>query len=135
MVRLEKDMAVIGTVNELLRQHEEDIVINANIICEYARMMEARSGHAVVNGFSAGSLTDFLWNHSDFFRYDPGESEKHAQPSFRLQTGDSGIPREMEDIRMFVGRMLTTLDPALNLPCAFLGDMQLLDTLSGEYSM
>mgnify|MGYP007031565242 FL=1 len=43
MVQLEKDMAVIGAVNELLRQHEENIVINANIVCEYTRMMEARS--------------------------------------------------------------------------------------------
>ena len=135
MVQLEKDMAVIGAVNELLRQHEENIVINAIIVCEYTRMMEARSGYAVVNGFSAGSLTDFLWNHSNFFQYDPSESEKHAQPSFRLQTGNSGMPHEMGDIRMFVGRMLTTLDPTLNLPYAFLADMQLLDVLSGGYSM
>lgn len=126
MVSLEKDMAVIGAVNELLLQKQNPIFINSNIIYQYVRMMEARSGYAVVRGFSTESLYNLLKNKTELFQYDLCESFKCQEPTYRVLYADSDC---FKNIKEFIIHMIDALDPALNYPYDFLESMRLIDAL------
>lgn len=153
MVRLELEMAVIGTVNELLRQgpggeegEKQLLSLDEELVFEYSRMMEARSGYAVVNGFSGDSLRSFLSGCDRLFQYDPFTSARKNKCSYRLRIEELLPPPELPEgdlyrlerpqIRALVGHMMDILDPSVNYPVDFLKDMRLLDVLvshEGEY--
>lgn len=153
MVRLEKEMAVIGTVNELLRQGAqgvrvpdsgdgESLSMNEDIVFQYSRMMEARSGYAVVNGFSSSSLNQFFSDCDQLFQYDPYHSTEKGKQSYRLRVEELLPPSELPEgslyslepsqIQTLVGHMVDILDPSVNYPFDFLKDMRLLDALAGD---
>lgn len=146
MVRLEKETAIIGTVNELLLQgvgttnpDGKGLLINEDIVFKYSRMMEIRSGYAVVNGFSGDSLNRFFSNCNRLFQYDPFVLTQENKPSYRLRTEELlecsegnlyGLSRSQ--INAAIGRMIDILDPNLNYPLDFLEDMQLLGVLEAN---
>lgn len=124
MIRLNKELAVIGTANELLRQHMEP-VINFDVVCEYTHMLETRSGYAVLHGFTEESLQQFLCEHKNLFQYDYAKTTLTGKPTYRL----SAAQMDEHQIKTFVGNMVDCLDPAINYPCDFLEDMRLMDVL------
>lgn len=150
MVQLEMEMAVIGTINELLIQgikddqemDDERLSMNEDIVFKYSRMIEARSGYAVVNGFSGISLNRFFSDCDQLFQYDPCRSAQEGKPSYRLRIEEllphsafwegslHGLGRPQIDI--LVGRMMDILDPSVNYPFDFLEDMQLLEVLMND---
>lgn len=145
MVRLEIEMAVIGAVNELLCNPQETSgeypLLNDEIIFEYLRMMEARSGYAVVNGFSRKSLDWFFSNYNQLFQHDPHRSMQDKQ-FYRLRI-DKLLPHlELSDggrcqlnqpqINTLIKRMMDILDPCVNYPLDFLNGMRLLGVLEGN---
>lgn len=150
MVRLEKEMAVIGTINELLIQGSKDrgelddecLSMSEDLVFEYSRMMEARSGYAVVNGFSSISLNQFFSDCDQLFQYDPYRSEVNGKRAYRLRIEELLRPSERlagslcslepPQIHTVVGRMMDILDPSVNYPFDFLEDMQLLDVLKAD---
>lgn len=143
MVRLEIEMAVIGTINELLqsnKKNNEYLSIDADIVSEYSRLMEIRSGYAVVNGFSSISLNQFFSNCYELFQYDPYRSVEKGKPSYRLRI-EKLLPHpeftemrlknlEEQQINTLVGRMMDILDPSVNYPLNFLEDMKLIGVLT-----
>lgn len=147
MVRLEIEMAIIGTVNELLIQgatgtrelDNEGLSMDEDIVFKYSRMIEARSGYAVVNGFSGGSLNRFFSSCNRLFQYDPFRSIQGNKPSYRLRIEELLSPLEFLEgdvyslkqpqINTVIGRMMDILDPSVNYPFDFLEDMQLLGVL------
>lgn len=147
MVRLEVEMAVIGTVNELLIQGTEStwetgreyLSMDEEIVFEYSRMMEARSGYAVVNGFSSSSLNGFFANCNRLFQYDPYGSVQTGKESYRLRIEELLSPIEIPEeglhslarpqINTLIAHMMDILDPSVNYPFDFLEDMQLLGVL------
>ncbi len=124
LIRLNKELAVIGATNELLRQHMEP-AINFDVVCEYTRMLETRSGYAVLHGFTEESLQQFLREHKNLFQYDYAKTVLTGKPTYRL----SVVPMDEHQIKAFVGNMMDCLDPAINYPIDFLEDMRLMDVL------
>ncbi len=149
MVRLEVEMAVIGTVNELLTKEEnvgeveetgsKYLSMDEKIVFEYSRMIEARSGYAVINGFSSSSLNRFFANCNRLFQYDPYESVQRDKESYRLRIEELLPPQEIPNgglrrlkksqVGTLIGRMMDILDPSVNYPVDFLEDMKLLHVL------
>jgi len=147
MVRLEKEMAVIGAINELLIQctkgkrelDDECLLMSEDIIFDYSRMMEVRSGYAVVNGFSSMSLNQFFSDCDQLFQYDPYRSAQEGKQAYRLRIEELLPPSELLEgslcalerpqIDTLVGNIMDILDPSVNYPYDFLEDMQLLNVL------
>ncbi len=137
MIRLGKELAVIGATNELLLQHREPF-INFNIVCKYTRMLENRSGYAVLHGFSEKSLQEFLCMRENLFRYDYAETVIAGKPTYRLLVNNllpmckNELAMDEHQIKTLVRNMMDCLDPALNYPIAFLEYMGLIDILKGS---
>lgn len=129
MVALQKEIAVIGAANELLL-FRKNPVLNGSVVYQYSRMLEARSGYAVVCGFSRATLERFLDTHKELFRYDDLESEARGEPSYTLQDLDTSewTPGAVTGM---IQKMLIHLDPAVNYPMDCLEDMRLMDALGG----
>lgn len=147
MVRLEMEMAVIGAVNELLMQDVQDswyehLSMNEDIIFEYSRMMEVRTGYAVVNGFSRGALNHFFSSCNQLFQYDPYKSAQEGKQFYRLRIEELLSPLELPEgglrglkqpqVTSLVGHMMDILDPSVNYPLDFLEDMRLIEVLEDE---
>lgn len=151
MVCLEIEMAVIGTINELLIQgaaknakviDNRSLLIDDALVFEYSRMMEARSGYAVVNRFSGDSLNRFFSTCSRLFQFDPYQSAQRGRKLYRLRTEDLlpalEFPKEdlchlkRTQINTLIGHMMDILDPSMNYPVDFLEDMQLIAALEGS---
>lgn len=129
MVALQKEIAVIGAVNELLLFRKKP-VLNGSVVFQYSRMLETISGYAVVCGFSRATLEWFLDTHKELFRYDDLESEARGEPSYTLQDWDASewTPGAVTGM---IQKMLVHLDPAVNYPMDFLEAMRLIDALGG----
>lgn len=134
MISLEKELALIGCANELLLRGQNPF-INFGIVFQYARMMEARSGYAVVLGFSQETLERLLSKHQELFQHDLVRSAEYGQKTYRILI--EGAERGQQiwpalDIVQHIQKMLDILDPALNYPLPFLDEMRLLPALQGS---
>lgn len=118
MVRLEKEMAVIGATYELLKNKQEP-VLDIDVLLQYIKAMEIRSGLAVMPGFSAKSL-DLMFRKYEclFDRY----VDTDGKITYRPKTG-------RDDADAFTVRMLDHMDPALNYPYGFIESTGLLPVL------
>lgn len=128
-MRLEKELALIGCANEILLQGLEPY-INMEIMLQYIRMLEARSGYAVMPGFSQDSLEWLLSRHGDLFQHDLQRSGDAGQKTYRILFGGG---RDEQAIERFAQKMIVALDPAVNYPLCFLEDMRLLPALQGDF--
>ena len=118
MVRLEKEMAVIGATYELLKNKQEP-VLDIDVLLQYIKAMEIRSGLAVMPGFSAKSL-DLMFRKYEclFERY----VDTDGKITYKPKTG-------RDDADTFAMRMLDHMDPALNYPYGFIESTGLLPVL------
>lgn len=123
MVRLEKEMAVIGVVNYILRHPGHDAPLNMDTMRKYARMMEVKTGLAVVLGFSQESLDAFLGRYPDLFV----NTDPCGRGKYRM--GPYAAPETPEEITAFVADLITRMDPALNYPMDFIETMGILGSL------
>ncbi|MDE7244970.1 MAG: hypothetical protein K2O18_13495 [Oscillospiraceae bacterium] len=132
MVSLNKELAVIGTVNETLLQKLKPL-INFDLVWEYSRMMEARSGYAVVNEFSREALERLLSSHEEFFQYDYLESASRGKPTYRIRIGADSSDMTPKQIARLTAKMMDKLDPVVNYPVDFLEeDMRLRNVLRSD---
>lgn len=123
MVRLEKEMAVVGVVNYILRHPGHDAPLDMDTMRKYARMMEVRTGLSVVLGFSQESLDAFLGRYPDLFV----NTDPCGRGKYRM--GPYAAPGEPEEITAFVADLITRMDPALNYPMDFIEAMDILGSL------
>lgn len=123
MVRLEKEMAVVGVVNHMLRHPGRDAPLDMDAMRGYARMMEVRTGLAVVLGFSQESLDAFLGRYPELFV----NTAPYGRGKYRI--GPYAAPETPEEITAFVANLITRMDPALNYPMAFIEAMGILGSL------
>lgn len=123
MVRLEKEMAIVGVVNYILRHPGHDAPLNMDTMRKYARMMEVKTGLAVVLGFSQESLDAFLSRYPDLF----ANTDPCGRGKYRM--GPYAAPETPEEITAFVANLLTRMDPALNYPMDFIKSMGILGSL------
>lgn len=123
MVRLEKEMAVVGVVNYMLRHPGHDAPLDMDTMRKYARMMEVKTGLAVVLGFSQENLNGLLARYPDLFaNTDPcGRGKYHMGPY--------AAPDTPERITAFIADLITRMDPALNYPMDFIRAMGILGSL------
>lgn len=129
-MRLESELAIIGCTNEILLQGLEPY-INAEIVLQYIRAMEIRSGYALMPGFSQGSLEWLLSRHEDLFQHDLQRSEEAGQETYRILF-EGG--RDEQATERFVQKMIVALDPSVSYPLYLLEDMRLLPALQGAYA-
>lgn len=123
IVRLEKEIAVIGVVNYMLRHPGHDAPLDMDTMRKYARMMEVRTGLAVVLGFSQESLDAFLGRYPDLFV----NTDPYGKGKYRM--GPYAAPKTPEEITAFVANLITRVDPALNYPMNFIEAMGILGSL------
>lgn len=123
MVRLEKEMAVVGVMNYILRHPGHDAPLDMDTMRKYARMMEIRTGLAVVLGFSQESLDAFLGRYPDLFV----NTDPCGRGKYRM--GPYAAPDTPEEITAFVADLITRMDPALNYPMNFIEAMGILESL------
>lgn len=123
MVRLEKEIAVIGVVNYILRHPGHDAPLDMDTMRKYARMMEVKTGLAVVLGFSQESLDAFLGRYPDLFV----NTDPYGKGKYRM--GPYAAPKTPEEITAFVANLITRMDPALNYPMNFIEAMGILGSL------
>lgn len=123
MISLNKELAVTGMINELLLQGDKDVYININIMCEYTRLLEARSGYAVLHGFSEKSLNELLMFKPRLFEYSYIETDRSGKITYKVKGTNRDRIRLMQNI-------LDELDPAVNYPCDFLESMKVLELLT-----
>lgn len=120
MFKFEEKLAVIATVRDKLAKNETGIT--ANDVKQMSADLENRTGHAVLNEFTARTLNIFFSRHSDYFRYDRRDPESE-NPIYEIRTDAHG------DI---VKDMIHKLDPRLNYPLDFLQATGLLSDLGVE---
>lgn len=153
MVRLEKEIAVIGVISELLHEPQTwqgmelpdvqncCLPLNVATVFEYSRQLETRSGHAIINGFSGSTLNQFFLEYDQLFQYDPYQSMQKDDRIYQVRL-DTLLPAfakvetnfaelASEQINTLVGRLFQVLEPSLNYPFDLLQEMHLLDTLIG----
>lgn len=146
MVRLQTEMAVIGTVYDDLC-HEDAaadggelyISLTREKVLQYSRNLEERSGYAIINGFSAQSLKKFFDDNQYLFQYDPYASALNEQtaPIYRLRVENLRppvvpVPEQEEALSLaLIRRMIEFLDPVINYPFNLLKQMRMLDVLTG----
>ena len=126
---LEREIAVIGCTNEILLQGLEPY-INAEIVHQYIRMLEVRSGYAVIPGFSWDVLEGLLSRSESLFQYDLRKSGEMRQETYRILFEGE---RNEQAIGRFIQEMIDILDPAVNYPLSLLKDMRLLPALQGDF--
>ena len=127
MVQLEKEMAVIGTVAEMLRKYDnksEDVRVDIKMIYDYSLLLELRSGYTVVNGFTESALEDFMKNNDEIFSY------VKPSASYRLRVDrllpESGLAKSsIESANRLVRRLIELWDPSVNYPLDVLDSMRL----------
>ena len=129
-MRLEKELALIGCANEILLQGLEPY-INTEIVLQYIRTMEIRSGYVLMPGFSQDSLEWLLSRHEDLFQHDLKRSDEAGQETYRILF-EGG--RDEQAIERFVQKMIVALDPSVSYPLYLLEDMRLLPALQGAYT-
>lgn len=151
MVRLAKEIAVIGAIRELLYERQEAelpdvpnfcLSLNTATVFEYSRQLEALSGYAIINDFSGSTLDRFFLEYDQLFQYDPYQSIQEDDKVYRVRL-DALLPSsvqagmllpelELDQINKLVNRLFRVFEPSVNYPFDLLQKMQLMDALTGE---
>ena len=149
MVRLAKEIAVIGAISELLYERQEAelhdvpdfcLSLNTTTVFEYSRQLEALSGYAIINDFSSSTLDRLFGEYDQLFQYDPYQSIQEDDKVYRVRL-DALLPSsvqagaflpelEMDQINTLVNRLFQVLEPSVNYPFDLLQKMRLLDVLT-----
>ena len=126
MVSIDLDIAVIGAVGELLSTGKEPVLSSA-VVCEYTRMLEERSGLAVLNHFTREDVGRFLRD-SPFF-----EVSEYSEPmKYKLKgCRDVSVLTEPGILRI-LRKLMDAYDPRLNYPMELLEDMRLISVLEAD---
>lgn len=127
MVQLEKEMAVIGTVAEMLRKYNnksEEVQVNIKMIYNYSLLLELRSGYTVVNDFTESALEDFLKRNDEIF-YCIAPDESYRLHVDRLLPDSERAKPSLESANRLIRNLIELWDPSVNYPLDVLDSMHL----------
>lgn len=127
MVQLEKEMAVIGTVTEMLRKYDnksEEVRVDIKMIYNYSLLLELRSGYTVVNGFTESALEDFLKRNDEIFCYLKPSASYRLRVDRLLPESERTKP-SLESANRLVRSLIELWDPSVNYPLDVLNSMRL----------
>ena len=122
MVRIEKEMAIIMTVNFLIDSNRK-LEFGYSEVSGELRLLEAQTGYAILQGFSQESLEEWMAGKYNLFTHVYDKDRK----VFRLNI-DKILRRSLESWEdptvkvdrltgdRLVNKLIDLLDPALNYP-------------------
>ncbi len=137
MIRLQAEMAVISTINDVLKrlpEGAEDISIARGTVLRHTRDLEDMSGYAIINAFSEQAIDQFLEDNHTLFQFVPYTAEG-PDATYRLRLENLQLPdasqgmatKEFSDA--LIKQIIVHLDPAINYPSDLLQKMGIVDDL------
>lgn len=105
-------LLITGMIMEYVRMgYEDTIIIGADSLCDYIRMLSARTGYAIFNDTTESELIEFLSRYYKLFTRVPHTNYFYLNSSLENP----------------IKTVLSELDPPLNYPIDLLKNMQLIE--------